>query len=354
MHILLVRFSSMGDVVLQTATINWLKALWGKSITITFVTSREFAPLISGHPAVQRVIEFDRRQESWKSFISKVRELDDEKPIDLILDLHATLRSWRLKLALWSIPALTVDKRRWERFLLTVIKSVGLRQIFHAEAFGLEPQVKRILNDWESIFDDPRAVRRTADFRQGAHQELTSLRPLPPYDLPENTIVLAPSASFAPKRWAIESFVQLASELLEKTSSHIVVLAGPGDDFCRAFDVINSERLHNLQGKTSLKESMSVLSKSKLCIGNDSGMNHIAEAYGVPCLTLFGPTDPRFGFAPHGTGSAFISKELWCKPCSTTGKKPCYRERHFCMEMISVSEVTASALKLLSEEQHVS
>lgn len=354
MHIVLVRFSSMGDVVLQTATVNWLKSLFGKSITLTFVTSTEFAPLISGHPSIQKVLAFDRRQESWQSFMGKVRELHQERPIDLILDLHATMRSWRLKLSLWRIPALTVDKRRWERFLLTALKSVGLRKLIHTRTFGLEPQVKRILNDWGSLFGDQRPVRRTEDFRSGPHQELTSLWPLPAYDLQGDYIVLAPSASFLPKRWPIERFVELAKKFLEQTQYQVVILAGPGDDFCRAFDEIGSERLHNLQGKTSLRESMSILSRSRLCIGNDSGMNHIAEAYGVPCLTLFGPTDPRFGFAPHGSSSAAISKELWCKPCSTTGSRPCFRERHFCMEMISVDEVAQNALSLLSGVTHAS
>lgn len=352
MHILLVRFSSMGDVVLQTATVNWLKSLFGKSITITFVTSSEFAPLISGHPAIQKVISFDRRQEGWKSFVGKVKQLDKEKPIDLILDLHATLRSWRLKLSFWSIPALTIDKRRWERFLLTTIKSVSLRKLFHSPSLGLEPQVQRILKDWESIFDDTRSVRRTAEHRSGPNQELTSLQPLPVFELPREYVVVAPSASFAPKRWSIERFVKLTQDLLETSDLDIVVLAGPGDDFCRAFDVIKSERLHNLQGKTSLKQSMSILARARLCIGNDSGMNHIAEAYGVRCLTLFGPTDPRFGFAPHGSGSAYLSKELWCKPCSTTGKKPCYRKSHLCMEMITVEEVVVLARTLLEGEKH--
>lgn len=337
----------MGDVVLQTATINWLKSLFGKSIQITFVTSSEFASLVEGHPAVNRVVSYHRRGEEWKNFVQKLKELHDERPIDLILDLHATMRSWRLKLSLWSIPSLTIDKRRWERFLLTKIKSISLRRLFNSRSWGLEPQVERILNDFEGIFGDLRAIRRTVDFRHGPHQELTSLRPLAAGDLPGPYIVLAPSASFEPKRWHIESFVELARRLLAETTHHLVVLAGPSDNFCEAFNEVSSERMHNLQGKTSLKESMSVLSKASLCIGNDSGMNHIAEAYGVPCVTIFGPTDPRFGFAPHGKKSLFHSKDLWCKPCSTTGKKPCYRERHFCMEMISVDEVKKSALQIL-------
>lgn len=351
MHILLVRFSSMGDVVLQTATVNWLKSLMGKSLRVTFVTSKEFAPLIEGHPAIQTVVAFDRRAESWSSLKKKLKDIDEKSPFDLILDLHATMRSFKLKLAFWFIPALTVDKRRWERFFLTKLKGTFFKNLIGKKIFGLEPQAERILIDFESIFGDNRAVRRTREYKQGNLGELTSLNPLPVFDLPEHIIVLAPSASFLPKRWPISSFVELAKKLLEETDYHLVVLAGPGDDFCQAFEEISSPRIINLQGKTTLKESMSIISRSLLCVGNDSGMNHIAEAYGVPCLTIFGPTDPRFGFTPHGTSSAYISKELWCKPCSTTGSSKCFRDRLYCMENISVTEVLTKINSILGKVQ---
>jgi ADP-heptose:LPS heptosyltransferase len=353
MHILLVRFSSMGDVVLQTATVNWLKSLLGKSLRITFVTSKEFAPLIEGHPAIQTVVAFDRRGESWSSLKKRLMGIDEFNPFDLIMDLHATMRSFKLKLAFWSIPSLTVDKRRWERFFLTKLKGKFFKRLIGKKVFGLEPQAERILIDLESIFDDNRAVRRTREFKNGKLGELTSLNPLPVYELPEKYIVVAPSASFFPKRWPIQSFVDLAKNIMANTEFHLVVLAGPGDNFCEAFNEIKSDRLINLQGKTSLKESMSIISRSLLCVGNDSGMNHIAEAYGVPCLTIFGPTDPRFGFAPHGDKSHFISKELWCKPCSTTGSGKCFRDRLYCMEEISVSEVREKIDSILGGEQIV-
>lgn len=339
----------MGDVVLQTATLNWLRALLGKEARFSFVTSQEFVSLVDSHPEVNHVIGFDRRKgEKWKDLLKKIDHLDNKEPIDLILDLHATLRSFRLKLSYWNIPALTVDKRRWERFFLTKIKSTKLKKLIDKKIFGLEPQVERILKDFEAIFLDSKSKRRTVDYRRGPHEELTSLGPLPVYPIGGDYIVIAPSASFVPKRWPVSYFVELTKKLLEETSYHFVVLGGPEDKFCEVFTEIKNERLHNLQGKTSLKESMNILAHAKMCIGNDSGMNHIAEAYGVPCLTIFGPTDPKFGFSPHGSKSRYLSKEMFCKPCSTTGKTPCYRERLFCMEEISVEEVRTNTLEILN------
>jgi len=350
MHILLVRFSSMGDVVLQTATVNWLKSLLGSDLRLTFLTSSEFVELLEGHQEIHRVIGFHRRKgEKWENLVHRLKDLHKNDPIDLIVDLHGTLRSLRLKVSLWTIPALTVDKRRWERFLLTKVRNKFLRKIFEHPFFGLGPQVERIIEDFENIFSDSFGKKRTQSFREGPHDELTSLDPFLTTEISRPYVVLAPSASFVPKRWPVLSFVELSKKLLHETTYDVVVLAGKDDTFCEAFNEVSSDRLHQLQGKTTLKESMAFLSKAKLCIGNDSGMNHIAEAYGVPSLTLFGPTDPRFGFRPHGTKSRILEKELSCRPCSTTGKKPCHRERHFCMEEITVEEVFKNVKEMLDQ-----
>lgn len=347
MHILLIRFSSMGDVVLQTATINWLKSLFGNSLKITFLTSKEFSSCVDTHPMVDEVITFDRKgKESFSDLINKIKTSHAKQKIDLILDAHATLRSFRLKCTLWMIPSLTVDKRRWERFLLTKFKWSWLKRFISTSVFGLENQVERILNDFEAIFGDHRAIRRTKDFVKSPGNHLTSLGNTDTYQLPSPYIVVSPSASFKAKRWPVSSYVNLVKKVLENTNYHVAVLAGPADDFCDVFNEIKNERFHNLQGKTSLKESMSILANSLIAIGNDSGMNHIAEAYGRPCITIFGATDSRFGFAPHGAHSRFIEKELSCRPCSTTGSRECYRERHFCMELISVDEVYEEFLKI--------
>lgn len=348
MHICLIRFSSMGDVVLQTATVNWLRSLFGKRLRVTFVTSKEFMSLVEGHPGIDHVIGFDRRKEAWGVFIKRLKAHDETHPFDLILDLHATLRSFRLKLSFWGVARLTVDKRRWERFFLTKIKSVTVRRIFHGKFFGMEPQVERIIRDLQDIFGDSRGVSATKSLRKGKNEEMTSLSDLPVYEIPGKYIVVAPSASFLPKRWPVEYFVSLTEKLLESTDYHVVVLAGPEDKFCEAFDKISSPRFMNLQGKTSLRESMSILSRAALSIGNDSGMNHIAEASEVPVVTIFGPTDPLFGFAPHGKKSSYLSKDLWCKPCSTTGKTPCYRKELYCMKEISVEEVLGKAREALA------
>jgi ADP-heptose:LPS heptosyltransferase len=95
----------------------------------------------------------------------------------------------------------------------------------------------------------------------------------------------------------------------------------------------------NLQGKTSLAESAGWVRQARLVVGNDSGMNHLAETNEVPVVTLFGPTHEAFGFVPHLPRSRTLSVELWCRPCSPTGKRPCFRSEQFCFTAITPAHV---------------
>lgn len=347
MHLLLVRFSSMGDVVLQTATVNWLKSLFGAHLRISFLTSKEFASLLEGHPYIDEVITFDRRQEKWGDLSAKIKKLHQKNKINLIVDLHATLRSWRLRQSFWFIPALVVDKRRVERFVLTKFKMNFVKRFMSLPLFGLEPQVERIIFDFKDIFGETESLSAVRKFlgTEMNLKQLTFLKKENQRPHAKPYIVVAPAASFAPKRWPIERFVELTSKILDDqlfTQYDVIVLAGPADKYCEVFNQIENPRLINLQGKTSLAESMKYLSHAHLCVGNDSGMNHIAEAYGRPAITLFGPTHERFGFAPHGVFSEAISVPLWCRPCSTTGKKECFRDQQYCMQGITADRVLQS------------
>lgn len=325
MNILLIRFSSLGDVVLQTATIQWLKATYGENIKISFLTSKEFQPMLEGLNGIERLITYDRRSgESLRELAIKIKS---QYKIDLIFDVHATTRSAFVRLYLFSIPRLVVDKRRVERSFLQI--PFLSKKWASWKIFGLDPQVKRIPEDFQGIFQaKPLSL-----------EPLTMTPELPIIHHPNPYVVLAPVASFASKHWPVDNYVALAAKILEHTSMDVVIIAGPEDRHCEAFNKINSPRIVNLQGKTNLLESSSWVQKARLVIGNDSGMNHIAEAGGVRVLTLFGPTHEAFGFAPHLKNSKALSVDLWCRPCSTTGKRECYRNEKYCMTLLTVDSV---------------
>ena len=108
----------------------------------------------------------------------------------------------------------------------------------------------------------------------------------------------------------------------------------------------------NLAGKTSLTDLMALMRHFKLFITNDSGPMHIAAAFGVPVLAVFGPTTKELGFFPYGKGHRVIEvKGLECRPCALHGGKKCPLKHFKCMNDISVDEVFKNAKEMLKENK---
>lgn len=354
MHILLLRFSSLGDVVIQTSFASWVKSIYPKA-SITFVTSKEFVSLVSAHPHIDKVIPYERKKglSDLKNLRTMTRTIHFENPIDFIIDLHGTTRSFFLKLLNPDIPCLNLDKRRIERFLLTKLKIDFLK--------SEKSLHERTIDDYQSFFSKSYLRESLEDFLENSNKVKGSLTSSPesfcdtefkkPFD---KYLVIAPVASFEPKRWPMINFIEVAKKILEDdqlSSYSLALVAGPSDDYADEFNKVVQQypkRAVNFKGKTTLAESSRVIRHSELVLGNDTGMGHIAESYGVPIISIFGPTSESFGFRPHMKNSQAISTDLWCRPCSTTGKKKCFRSKQFCMENVTIDSVFQSVKSKLN------
>lgn len=355
MHILLLRFSSLGDVVMQTSMASWIKQV-APSAFITFVTAKEFTSLLDNHPHIDKVVGYER-QKGLKDLINlrKVtRQIHKVKNIDFIIDLHGTTRSFFLKLLNPDIPCLNQDKRRIERQLLVKLKidllkkekTLHERTIFDYQGFF---DVKYEREHLESFITD---LNKSSGSITSAPDSFKESNFVPPF---KKYIVIAPVASFDPKRWPMEKFISFTKTFIDDkdlSNYSIAIVAGPSDDYVDAINHLVSEhpnRLINLKGKTNLKESSKVIRSSELVLGNDTGMGHIAESFGVPSISIFGPTSESFGFKPHRADSESISVDLWCRPCSTTGKKKCFRSKQYCMDNVTIERVLKSVKNKLLE-----
>lgn len=347
MHFLLIRFSSLGDVVMQTSTASWIKQNFPNA-HITFITSKEFKSLVNNHPHIDSIKGYER-QKGIKDLISLrnfVRSIHQDKPIDFIIDLHGTTRSFMIKLLNPDIPCLNLDKRRIERVLLVKLKLDLLKneKVLH----------ERVIDDYQSFFNKKYDRNDLENFIEERNQVKGSLTSAPEsfvdnssnqYRPFKNYIVIAPVASFTPKRWPEQNFKELCIKFLEDKELQeysIALVAGPKDDYVDIFDELEQRfpnRFVNYKGKTNLAQSSQVIRNSKLLLGNDTGMGHIAESYGIDVISIFGPTSESFGFRPHRSNSESISFDLWCRPCSTTGKKKCFRSKQYCMENVTIDYV---------------
>lgn len=355
MHILFIRFSSLGDVILNSSLFGLIKNASHRDVHLSLLTSEQFAPLMQAHEDIDNVYGFSRghRLGALYDFVKKI---DQDRKIDLIIDMHGTLRSLFIRFAFFKIPRVFVDKRTIERWLLTTFKidllswqnnQVDQRKPGHGELL-----LKRNPRDFFFLFgaDEKKLIDyQDSDGRLSAcsitYKDLE--KSVDPY------VVIVPSASFPEKRWSAENFKSLCEKFLEKVKDiKLYITAGPEDKFCEIFNPLANEypdRFFNYQGKTNLPETIELVAGASLVIGNDTGVPHFSESVGTPCLFILGPTGEQFGFYPHLRMSRVISKDIWCRPCTTNGKGNCIRSQRFCLTDISVDEVYENAVEMLNE-----
>lgn len=339
MKILVIRFSSLGDIVLTSSVVAWLKHKY-PTCSLDFATSKEFSSLVNTHPFIDDTLLFDRKSSKGLLGLWRFSRLISNKNYDLVIDLHGTTRATLLRLFCFLTPFLVLEKRRFLRFLLVKFKLNYLDQT---------PHLKRVLNDFSVLFGFKGRFDELSHFLQRNAVESRPYLSSTPWTFQktekksdEKIIIFSPVASFENKRWPIENYKKLATLILEDkefNDAKIISLGGPGDNYCQPLSELDSDRFLNLQGKTKLDETASYIKNATICIGNDTGLPHIAESFGIPSLVLFGPTVKEFGFGPHLKTSLVIEEDVYCRPCSTTGAKPCFRDKRYCMLDISPEKV---------------
>jgi ADP-heptose:LPS heptosyltransferase len=144
------------------------------------------------------------------------------------------------------------------------------------------------------------------------------------------------------KRWPLDHFAQLI-RLLPQT--HFVLLGGPEDQFVNDLVAVDPARVFNFAGKLSLLESAYVVALSQALVANDTGLMHVAEQIGKPCVALMGPAP--FGF-PSRPRTEILEIDLPCRPCSKHGQGPCVNpEFQKCLRDIKPERVALSLRRLL-------
>ena len=339
-RILIIRFSSLGDVVKCTALPRLIKARYPRA-RITMVTSREYLELIADNPHLERAIGLERRSGAG-GFFELVRELGGE-PFDLVVDVHRSLRSRLLRLFVRG-PRTAYSKRTVQRFLLiqfrlnTYIEPRGKEEDFLA---GLLPYGVRDDGRGTELTLD--SVRGDAALRAGLAPELKRIAQWRKAGQP--VLGIAPIAAWELKRWPLEAFRELMEAYVKKTRGGLVVFGGPGD--AEAAALVEGLEAHavSLVGRTSHLESAYFASLTDLLVANDTGMTHLAEAAGTDVITLYGPTSRELGYYPVRPGSVALELPLPCRPCTRTGAGRCTHPHYkACLEGITPREVLSQVL----------
>jgi len=331
--ILIIRLSSIGDIVLSTPLIRVLRNKFPNS-QIDFIIKKEFSELLKYNPNLTNLIEFNT-ENGFKELLRLKSQILKEN-YDLIIDIHNNLRSIFLRM-FTGAHVVRINKRVFKRFLLVKFKINLYKNAIHV----VDRYIETLSNF--SIKND--------------NQGLEIFVPEDTIEIAKNKInfsdknlyiAIAPSAKHETKRWLPERFAQLGDKLAEKFKAKIILLGGKEDeDRCRFVEEMMVSKPINLCGKTTLLESAAVLSMCKLLVTNDSGLMHIGSAMKTKIVAIFGSTVKEFGFFPYGVENIVIEKNIPCRPCSHIGRNKC-PEGHFkCMRDIQVEDVFNACAILL-------
>lgn len=326
---LLIRLSSLGDLVLSTAALEVDRL----HDNVDWVVASEFASLLDGHSKINRVWHF-QRSTGLLGWLTLCRELWDQH-YDEIYDLHVSLRSRlaRLLFYFWGIVEnrdgptwIVLDKQRarlYGYFLFKRLWPKSLRPISLVERFS-----KAVGGTGTERPNLQHLIRNGLDGGHGPFEML-----------PESYICVMPSAQWAGKRWPVGHYVGL----LKKLRRFPVVLGSNRDHASHELvQCLRSEDMPHFSGvgRWGLPEVAGVLARSGGYIGNDTGLAHLAEAVGVRSWILYGPTASDMGFGPWRPESKSLQSSLWCRPCGKDGRY-CFRikRKYFCLSGLSPDQI---------------
>jgi len=324
-RILVIRFSSLGDVVLAAPVFRFLKRSYPES-SVTCLTGSIFADIHRSNPDVDHIWGFDPETQSLSALIRKVREAE----FDRIVDLHGSLRS-RLVTLVAGTASSRFRQQRLRRLLLVMRPPLKRSR-------PLTPVIDRYLKT--AGCHDPVAGESTPavyltveqlDRGMSLRQELLT-------GSDGRLIILLPGARHAPKEWPRFRFIELG-DLLRRGGDRPVVVAPPDQPEIGAELHDGDELPTILDPLPDIMQLASLIAVADGVVANDSGPMHLAAALGTPTVGLFGPTSPELGFAPRGDSALPVHLGINCSPCSKHGQRVCWRRERYCLLDITALQV---------------
>jgi ADP-heptose:LPS heptosyltransferase len=344
MRLLVIRFSSFGDIVQAIAVPQAFREAFPSS-TVDWLTREDFKELLEQQPSISNVISFSRSS-GLSGLVGLAFRLSREGYTH-IYDAHSNLRSTLLVTLLRALSGLRFlrgqgtshfakrPKDRMRRFLFFKLRWNTLPRPFRGADSFHRPLVKWGLKD--HVPQGPQFHLKSEDLPAEVESGIANLRSRAP-----NVIALAASAAWEMKRWPVEHWKMVIASM---PTSSFLLLGGKEDQFLEDLKAIDPTRVLNLAGRLSLDQSSAVLLKADLVIANDTGLLHVADQMNRPTIALIGPT--AFGYPSHPT-SLTMEKPLFCQPCSKDGRGGCVNSLYKrCLVELAPADVVIEARKLL-------
>ena len=313
MKILVLRFSSIGDIVLTTPVVRQLK-MQVPQAQVHFATKPAYAGLFEASPYV------DKLHLLRGSLAELVRELRAER-FDFVVDLHNNLRSRLIRLQLLGVLGRSFDKLNWQKWLLVNTKLNYLPAVHIVDRYRGAAAPLGIRDDGGGL-----------DYFIPPGQEVEVATTLPTGFAPGQYVAVAIGAQHATKRLPVEKLIELMARLAPRP---VVLLGGPEDESTGHLIEQASAAttlVFNGCGQFSLHQSASLLRQAQFVVSHDTGLMHIAAAFNKQIFSVWGNTVPEFGMYPYRTAfEALQVPGLACRPCSKIGFAQCPQGHFKCM-----------------------
>ncbi|MCI0473896.1 MAG: glycosyltransferase family 9 protein [Ignavibacteria bacterium] len=308
LKILVIRFSSFGDIVLTYPFLNEIRRLYPQA-RIDYLVKKQYIGTIQLHTAVDNVFILSENSKN---------RLKAEK-YDVVFNLQGNPRSILLSLKLGR-KILKVRKDTFKKLLLVYLKINTLQNSL--PVFAKYLMTLRAINPEAGTDYTVTNKLRTAEFDNNFGEYA----------------VVSPSSKHFTKRMPADKFIDILKSLNTK-----IILTGDNNEIDTEIcgyisrNISNSD---NFCGKLTFAELAAYIRKSKFIICNDSGILHLAEALNKKVFVFFGSSVKEFGFYPQlKSTEIFDSGELNCRPCSHIGKSKCIKGHFKCMNDIDIEAV---------------
>ena len=319
--ILIIRFSSIGDIVLASPVFRCVKKQLPDA-EVHFLTKLSYKIVTAANPFIDKSFYYD---DNMDELLARLKA----ENYDHVIDLHNNIRSNKIKRIL-SVDTHTIDKLTFKKFMLTQL-NIDVMPDRHITQRSLDAVL-------------PLGVK---DDGGGLDYFIAKEYEVKPDDIPTGHlagfIVIVIGATYFTKRFPVHKIIELCSKI-----NHPIILLGGNEDAANGKIIADNDsvKIYNACGKFNISESADIIKKAKLVISNDTGMQYIACALKRPVIALWGGTTPDLDVEPY-YGSNFLRNlqkpvyenvvlNLKCQPCSKYGLNKCPLDHFNCMEKINV------------------
>ena len=330
MKFLIIRFSSIGDIVLTSPVVRCLKQQV-KDAEVHFLTKRSFASVIEHNPFIDKKIYLEGELDEL------IPHLKGEK-YDYVIDLHHNLRTLKLKRAL-GVKSFSFNKLNVEKWLIVNLKLNRLpamhivdRYMETVKSFGVTNDGKGL--DYFITQEDGKAIEKLPQTFQPGY------------------IAFVIGAKHNTKKLPIDKIVSIIQKI-----NRPVLLMGGKEDFDDAEQIlrsVQSKTVFNGCGNFSLNESAALVKHAEKVISHDTGLMHISAAFKKEIISIWGNTIPEFGMYPYygdfeKRNTRFEVMGLSCRPCSKIGFEKCPRGHFKCMKLQDENGIAEQANRTATE-----